>query len=58
VKQRSGKTFAAEFPQGEPWSIEIHPGRDILIAKVVSLRSLVRELRRLERVVLDLEAGR
>jgi len=57
-KNRSGKAFATEFPSGEPWAIEIYPGRDLLVAKVVSLRSLVRELRRLERIVLDLEANR
>jgi hypothetical protein len=55
VKERSGKSFAANFPNGEPWAIDIYPGRDIVIAKVVSLRSLARELRRVEQTVLSLE---
>ena len=56
TKKRSGKAFSEQFPNGEPWAIEIYPGRDILVAKVVSLRSLCRELRRLERILLVVEA--
>jgi len=55
-KKRSGKAFSEQFPSGEPWAIEIYPGRDILVAKVVSVRSLSRELYRLERIILRVEA--
>lgn len=40
--------LARKFPEAEPWSIVICPDGDFLLAGVVSLRSLVRDVRRLE----------
>jgi hypothetical protein len=49
----------AEFPQADPWSITIDPDTDdIVIADVVPVRPLIRDLRRLEARVLRLERSR
>jgi len=55
AKVRSGKTFEQHFPGGQPWSVDIYPGRDVVVAKVVSLRSLVRELRKVEQTTFALQ---
>ena len=44
----SAKKLATEFPAAEPWSVEFFPDGDVLLANVVSLRSLVKGIRTLE----------
>jgi hypothetical protein len=48
-----------EFPQAEPWSITVDPETDdIIIADVVPIRPLLKELRRLEARVIRMERAR
>lgn len=49
--RRSAKILRTEFPEAEPWNLQIMPDGEVLVAKVVSLRELVRELRTLEAAV-------
>jgi hypothetical protein len=48
---KSAPKFANEFPTGEPWSLELHPDGDVVLGKVVSLRSLSKQMRQLQRQV-------
>ena len=51
---RQGRTTGAaqkligEFPEAEPWTFQLYPDGDIVLAKVVSLRKLIKDVRSLE----------
>ena len=45
---RSAKKLSDEFPKAEPWSVQLLPDGDVLLANVVSIRTLVKDIRRLE----------
>jgi hypothetical protein len=48
-----------EFPAADPWSFTIDPeNREIVLADVVALQTLLKELRSLEARVLRLERSR
>jgi len=49
-KAQAAKKLAEEFPDAEPWSLSYHEG-DILLAGIVSLRSLKNELRKIEAAI-------
>jgi hypothetical protein len=44
AKARSGKEFASLFPEGKPWSLTIQPSGDVLMADLVSLFAVDKEL--------------
>jgi hypothetical protein len=44
----AAKRLAEEFPEAEPWSIELEPGGDIKVAGLISLKALKKALRGLE----------
>lgn len=51
-KTGAAKKLCQEFPEAEPWSLKIDETQDIVLAEVVSMRKLVKDLRTLEATVL------
>lgn len=47
-KIAAAQDLTREFPGAEPWTIAFHPDGDIVLAELVSLNKLVRDLRNLE----------
>ncbi len=47
-KIAAAQDLTREFPGAEPWAIAFHPDGDIVLAELVSLKKLVRDLRTLE----------
>lgn len=56
-KSRAGKNLHEEFPSAAPWSFEWHPGGDVVVAGVVSLRAFLGELEILDQGIRKRQKG-